>query len=443
MKTFRIYFMLQLWFCAFQANASLSGTWEGKLQIAPDSMVTVQFIIERGAEDEKYKAFLNVPNESSLRNIPATALLIDGSKMTLTIDEVGGRFVGSISDTELDGQWMQQGASFPLKLSPYVEVQLSEAQQRQLLGQWHGTLNIPRTSRKLAMVFNITLDDKQKLMASLDSPDQALQNITFDEVHFRDNAIMLKVANPDMSYHGILSDVGFTGEWTQGGSAPLNMVKGMYIGHGLDVPANVREQLTGSWYGQIGNAITIVFRFESREDGLLGAYLDSPDQGKLAVPISDVSMSGNKIKLVIDGFNSVFSGQVSAGKLSGDLVQDGNTNAVILQRGIYQLPTIQVPAIDEQNLTGLWKGIAGNTELLFRFKRDEDGEFRGYLDIPSQYLRDMPLDGVKINSGGEQFSFVVKGIGAQFDGSLIADKADGSWTMPGFLFPLVLEKIAK
>ena len=424
------------------ANASIVGTWQGELVVTPDSHVVVQFILN-AKEDNHYSAFLNVPNESSLRNIAANQVTLHNDVLTLVIDEVGGKFVGKLEQGALVGEWTQQGTSFPLNLKPYVKQPLSSKQVDDLTGEWHGTLNIPRTARKLDLVFHINVNDEQELVASMDSPDQSLSDITFDEVSFDDDFITLKVLNPEMSYHGILGPQGFVGEWTQGGSAPLNMVKGKYTGRGLDINEELREKLRGQWYGQVGSAITLVFRFEDLQNGTFGAYLDSPDQGRFNVPMSSIEFKDGKLQIKIDGYDSVFNGTVSESDINGDLVQGAQINRLSMQRGLYIPPSIDLPQDVQRHLLGKWKGKAGNTELLFNFLRDEQGDFRAYLDIPAQHLKHLPLGGVSLDDSADKLSFVVKGIGAQFEGKAGSDEITGLWTMPGFQFPLELEKIVR
>lgn len=444
MKIVRYYLstLLLLGSMLAHANLDVNGTWQGELAVTPDSHVIVQFKVNPNADDG-YHAVLNVPNESSLRNIPATIVNLEGDTLTLVIDEVGGKYVGKISSDSITGVWTQQGSTFPLDLKPYIKQPLSRQVIDKVAGEWHGILNIPRTARQLALVFRIEADEDNMLHATLDSPDQSLSDIVFDEVTFSDEFITLKVLDPEMSYHGTLSEDGLVGEWTQGGSAPLNMVKGKYQGKGLDVDERTREKLRGQWYGQVGSAITLVFRFEDRPDESFGAYLDSPDQGRKDVPMSAIKLKGDKLQITIDGYDSVFTGTVTQTKIVGDLAQGEQLNQLTMQRGTYEPPLINLPQQVEHQLLGKWKGIAGSTELLFSFVKDQNGEFRAYLGIPAQRLSHLPLGGFDVGETAGNLNFVVKGIGAEFEGKADSNLISGMWTMPGFQFPLRLERTVR
>ena len=420
----------------------LIGTWQGELVVTPQTKVVVQFIF---AKDDagNVTGVLNAPDESNLRNIPASSLSFADNALTLEVDEVGGVFVGNLLEGKLTGKWTQQFTDFPLVLEPFVKKPLSEEALALITGTWTGTLNIPRTARKLDVVFHIEANAEKHLMASLDSPDQSLSGISFDEVSFRGNNLRMKVLDPEMSYHGVVKGTGIVGEWTQGGSAPLNMSKGEYQAKGLDIDEAVRARLRGQWFGQLGSAITVVFRFQDNANGEFGAYLDSPDQGRNNVPVSAITLEGEKLLINIDGFDSVFSGTLIDGVIKGDMKQGDQINVVTMKRGVYVAPKIELPNAIAEQLMGNWEGIAGNTKLVFRFMRKANNELQAVLDIPSERLYNLPLSDFKTD--GNKLQFIVKGIGGEFDGEIKPSTSEvtGQWNMPGFQFPLQLKPTAQ
>ena len=59
------------------------------------------------------------------------------------------------------------------------------------------------------------------------------------------------------------------------------------------------NQMAGSWHGvlNVGAEIRIVFNLSLNEDLSWNATLDSPDQGAMAIPLGEVSLTEDSIRI--------------------------------------------------------------------------------------------------------------------------------------------------
>lgn len=86
-----------------------------------------------------------------------------------------------------------------------------------LPGSWLGTLST--NGIKLRLIFNLKLNDKDSLTATLDSPDQGAKNIVLGKVISDENKLTIKAPALVGEYNGtVSSDTTIDGTWTQGGA---------------------------------------------------------------------------------------------------------------------------------------------------------------------------------------------------------------------------------
>lgn len=98
------------------------------------------------------------------------------------------------------------------------------------------------------------------------------------------------------------------------------------------------------------------------------------------------------------------------------------------------------PAIETINWSGTLK--AGGPELLIvvRLAPQAGGPLKGWLDVPAQGARDIPLADVVLSDGALQFS--VPAINARYEGTLAPGgrQATGEWRQGGAAFPLSMAR---
>lgn len=105
-----------------------------------------------------------------------------------------------------------------------------------IAGTWHGKLTLPTGS--LTIVFHINRTDQGTYTATMDSPDQGVNNIQTGATTFQDSVLTIQMPGLiNASYKGKLkTDRTITGTFTQGIPLPLNLEKGE-----LPVPKRPQE----------------------------------------------------------------------------------------------------------------------------------------------------------------------------------------------------------
>ena len=251
---------------------------------------------------------------------------------------------------------------------------------------------------------------------------------------------MRNALQPKMGLVGRIEGNDIVGKWVQGGSVPLTLTKGEYTGGGLEVAEPARRALQGDWYGEVNGGIGIAFRFKQEPDGKLSAFLDSPYEGRRGVRLDRVSVAGDRISLTARAVDVTFDGTLSAGAISGTF-SAGQTKGrdVTLKRGEYVQETFHMAPNLTEPLLGKWTGrTATNTDIILRFQRNERGDVLATEDVPSRQLFAIPV--TELHFDGQSLKLMVRGISAQFTGTLAGNQMSGEWTLPGLQFPLQLRR---
>ena len=419
------------------AQAELGGTWQGTLNIGPDVSLVVQFVFEN-ADDGSVSAVLNAPDEASLRDIPVTKLELDGNALSMRVAKVNGTYEGVVGDGIINGQWKQQGTSFPLDLAPYEEAVLSDAVKDHLRGPWFGKLKLPNLPDPIALGLRFETNDQGEFVAFLDSPDQGALGIVVDDLSVNDNKISVTVLEPRMVYIATIDGDRMVGEFTQRNAMALTLDKGEYQVPGIDVAAPLRERLLGAWHGQLENTLTIELQFTEEEDGRFVGLLDSPDQGRFNFPIFSVESEDERYQMEVKGIGATLTGRFEDGRLVGRYTQGGQQYSLSLERGPFLGHVVEASPNVLANLQGTWDAQTANTTFEFRFEEQDDSQTLAFLDIPSNLTRGLPI--TEFAATDEGVSFIVKGIEAEFAGRIDEGKMTGQWTMPDLIFPIDIVK---
>jgi len=195
---------------------------------------------------------------------------------------------------------------------------------------WGGTLDV--MGQKLKIIFHITKDEKGKLTASLDSPDQGAKGIPVDSVSF-ENGIIKIVSNSIAGvYEGKVSNdfSKIEGEWRQAGQIfpliliPVNEVKD-------------DKEFFSLWQGNLKVSaieLRLVVRFYKVGKDSIGAFLDSPDQGAKDIPASTVHYGDDSVYFEIKVINGHYSGKFNddKNKIEGEWIQNGATFPLVLEK---------------------------------------------------------------------------------------------------------------
>ena len=202
---------------------------------------------------------------------------------------------------------------------------LAQAQDKDLTGDWQGTL--AAGGANLRLVLHVSKAADGSLKANLDSVDQGV-NIPVNSVTFKDSRLSLSLEMIHGSYEGKISTDGnvISGTWTQGQPFPLDFKR--------PAPAKPSD-IDGTWMGTLDTGtikLHVVFHILNSANGLT-ATMDSPDQGMKSLQTSAVKRDGASLRIEADKLDGVYVGTIAADKSSidGKWTQKGNTFPLVLK----------------------------------------------------------------------------------------------------------------
>ena len=133
---------------------------------------------------------------------------------------------------------------------------------------------------------------------------------------------------------------------------------------------NANDQVAGSWQGILNTGtmeIRLVFNITVAEDGSLNATMDSPDQGAMAIPLGEVSLRGDSLRIeapIVGGFylgklnsESSCEGEWHQSGIILKLDLDRRENAIVLNRP--QEPQAPFPYVEKEiSFTNVEQGFS-------------------------------------------------------------------------------------
>jgi hypothetical protein len=428
----------------------LLGQWHGQLEIPTGTHILVfRFEMEEKGE---FKGFLDLP-ESGAKGLPVTDIELSENELKLKVPSASAEYKGEFADKEIVGEIKLGTQPFPVTLkkgeykAPTYSLNLPEETMEALLGEWHGQLRMPTTILHVEFRFETTKEGE--FVGFYGLPDQNVKGIPITEAEFGDGKLTLKIKVVNAEFKGQLAGDELTGEWAQAGlsNIPLSMKKGEYIPpvYSLDLPNETRELLSGEWYGELKTqtaTVTVVLRFETTEKGEFVGFEEVPDQKVKGIPVIEASLSDGKLTLKVP--SAEFKGQLAGDELTGEVIQAGRSSIptpFTLKKGKYIPPvySLDLPKEIMETLSGEWKGKLGPLTIVFRFERNEKGEFLGFLDSPDQGAKDIKITEASLSDG--KLILKVKLVNGEYKGQLSDNSLVGEWTQAGAgTNPLTLTK---
>jgi hypothetical protein len=328
---------------AAAAPPELTGQWQGKLAIDATTSVTVEFTFGKDAKGA-YTAVLNSLDNPAIKNTQATDVSWDGSNVKLKVAALSGSYSGSLKEGKISGQWVQPGGSLPLVLSPYQKPVLAKAATDTLTGTWSGPLKIP--GGELTFVLRFKTDGKGAFGGTLAVPEQGGNEIPMSDVQFSANKLTFRIPQVAGDFSATLVNGMLNGNWKQGGAAatamPVVLKKGEYAAavQALKLSPESFAALKGTWKGLLevtspqGQKATLnlVLRFGTASSGQFVAFVDSPDQKAMNIPVTDASFADGKLTVKIASLQGTYSGTLSEKTLTGEWKQGTQTSPLVLTR---------------------------------------------------------------------------------------------------------------
>jgi len=187
-----------------------------------------------------------------------------------------------------------------------------------LTGYWEGTLVAGEV--KLRQVFRISESGR----IVLHSLDQGGAGIPANKTIHEAGVLRAIFGGIGGSYEATVAGDTLTGTWKQGGDLPLILKRTDTVPPALIAALSSRvkgdpAKLKGYWSGYLGGKTGLFVILEiDAFDGTGEARLYSPDQTPEAIPVSSLSIDGDKLTLSVDIIKATFSAKLADdGKLSG------------------------------------------------------------------------------------------------------------------------------
>jgi len=429
------------------AQTDIAGTWSGMLQVAPGTTLEVHFVLTRAGDG--YTAVLKSPTPGAIPETPATSVSFADNRLVLAVDSLTGRYEGTLADGKFTGNWSQQGTAIPLELAPFAERVMSDADKAALRGSWVGDLVVTEAGVTLAIVLRFEDNAAGEFVGFLDSPDQGANGIPLANVAFADGQLSVTIPQIAGDYKGTLAGERIEGTFTQlGQSRPLNLARGEYQPRGATLSQEAIDRLEGSWVGRVpngtGGTLAIVFRFESSAPGNIVALLDSPEQGARGIPMSELTVEGNQLSLVVPAAQASYRGTLGADSIEGTWAQGNISAPVTMTRGEYTpaVTALDLPAEAWARLSGTWRGPlaapGGTLEVVLRFETTADGTRVGFMDIPARGAAGLAITAGSLT--GDALSLSVPAGSLTIVGTLSGGSFTGEWQQGGMNTPLSLTR---
>ena len=320
--------LLSLALAASAHAQNIAGTWQGRLDIAQGKTLAIHFVLAAKAGGG-YTATVTSPEDGAIRNVPAKSVEFTDNKLKIDVPALSGVYAGTLKGGNFEGEWAQEGSKLPLTLKPYKAPTMNKASLDALRGEWNGKLTGP--GGNVTIVLRFADGPNGTIKPSFDVPEQGVKdweaaNVVLDEGNFS-----VELPKAQAKVKGVLKGDQITGEWNQlGNSLPLTLKKGKYVpvvGH-FELPAATWDQLKGRWTGTL-NGLAVAVRFENDAQGRKIGYFDSLQQNLLGIPLTEAKMTGTKLEFLL-GFGGKYSGDLAAGKLTGEWTQPGLPSALPL-----------------------------------------------------------------------------------------------------------------
>lgn len=314
---------------ASPSATDLTGTWQGKLQAAPNSVITIQFVFAH-RPDGSYSAVLTSPDNGAIKNVAASGVTVSNGTVSLQVPSLSGSYSGTFQGSNtIDGKWSQPGASLPLVLSPYQKPQMSKADRDTLVGTWVGPVKLPGGSLTFVLRINA---DQGEVRGTMAVPEQGANELPLSDIEFAANKLSFKIPAARGEFNGTYANGGLDGQWSQGGPQPLHILlkKGNYAAAPVFLKLTNEQfvALDGNWEGTLevttpqGQHISqpIVLVIHTDDQAYQVGFIENPKM-HLKVPVTEVTLTGKKLHMRVAGLQAEYDADLSGNQLTGQWAQ--------------------------------------------------------------------------------------------------------------------------
>ncbi len=191
------------------------------------------------------------------------------------------------------------------------------------------------------------------------------------------------------------------------------------------------QTVAGTWQGMIAGKLPLVLHLRVSADGALSATLDSPSQGAMGLPCTDVKLSSETLDFAVPAVQGAYGGTLSADgrTLTGAWRQGGQTMPLVF----HQTATAgELAAVEPSPVDGDWEGAlrAGNVtlRLVFHLHAQPGGVIAGTLDSIDQGAMGIACAQVRLK--GSKLTLTVPAVHGMYEGTLneSGKSITGTWS---------------
>ena len=331
--------------------------------------------------------------------------------------------------------------------------------QKQLLGDWQGTLNVQGTTVQL--VWHVTAAPDGAIVSTFDNQTEGVTGIKVKSLELKGSNLSVAIddsinaGGQDVHVIGVftgkLSADGneATGVWEQSSpqeqSGQIDLKRTASASTTQSAAPAAQPKIAGDWQGKLsagGAELTIVVHIKPTSDGKLSATMDSVDQGAMGIPISTISFDGSHLNFTVNAVQGNYAGTVNpdTSAIDGTWTQ-GAPMPLNFTRAVAKAAAKPAPPTD---LDGMWLGtlkIGGmNLRAVFKIVNTTAG-LTAQTQSPDQSPNWLPV--TSVTRDGDTVTLDMKAVQASFTGKLSADKQsiDGTFTQMDNSMPLVLKRV--
>ena len=207
-----------------------------------------------------------------------------------------------------------------------------------------------------------------------------------------------------------------------------------------------KEALIGVWQGDLvvnpSTRVTIQLAVTRDAHNTYAAVLNAPKDAELQdIPVTSVSVSGDKVVFVVDAVGGRYEGTLQEHKLTGKWQQNGGSFDLSMAPYVKS----RIPAATAENLRGPWHAVLSfpksgvKIPIVVDFKIDPGAPsgMSATLDSPDQGAFGIPAEAVSLEDGELSATWPRQkmGLSAKVEGNNIV----GRWIESGSV-PLILTK---
>jgi len=195
--------------------ASIEGDWSGTLEAGPQ---TLRLVLHISAGEEGSLSGTLDSVDQGQNGLPIRSIVLEGSQLRFEMQGLPASFEGTVADdgSSIEGNWMQGGASMPLRFQPAADEKgPDQSQYPRIEGIWLGELQMPMQSIRLVLRVE---RENEGFRVTADSPDQGANGIPVSSLTIDGDSVEFTIGAVGASFSGTLDGEAGTisGDFEQG-----------------------------------------------------------------------------------------------------------------------------------------------------------------------------------------------------------------------------------